>query len=88
MMEDGVELFKKVFSVEDPSNMIVGFRRNGVPIMGVTNDDNESCACVVYEPNSEHDNVLEMSPSPYTFNMNQYYMESLLFVDWSSSYSY
>lgn len=90
MMEHGVQrLFTKIFTITTPHE-IVGFRKSGVPIMQLTDDPNdydEPSKLVVYEPNSEHNNILENSDSPYSFYVNNY-METLLLLGRSDCISY
>ncbi|XP_042752544.1 F-box/kelch-repeat protein At3g23880 [Lactuca sativa] len=83
MMEHGIQkLFTKLFDIKTPHDFIVGFRKNGIPIIQVTyddDDDDEPPRLVVYEPNSKHNNFLEISVYPFSFNVNSY-METLLLL--------
>ena len=83
MMEHSVQRpFTQLFSIETRHH-IVGFRESGIPILQVTDnhhDDYEvKYEIVVYEPNLEHDNVLETSVSCCCFEMHSY-METLLLL--------
>ncbi|CAH1447899.1 unnamed protein product [Lactuca virosa] len=71
--------FTKLFTIKTPHDCIVGFSKNGIPIMQVTDEaDYYGLAkLVVYEPNSEHSNVLEICDMPYHFSIHSY-METLL----------
>lgn len=89
-MDHGVQRsFTKLFTIKTPHE-IVGFRKTGVPIMHVPNDDDdddEGSKLVVYEPNSEQNNVLEMTGSPFSFYVKSY-METLLLFGRCDSTSY
>ncbi|KAI3494940.1 hypothetical protein L1887_37001 [Cichorium endivia] len=80
IMEDGVQRsFTKLFTIQAPVDSVVGFRKNGIPIMLVPDGDYDGpFRFVAYEPNSEHDNVLELGSSLW-FNIISYIETPLLF---------
>ncbi|KAI3494925.1 hypothetical protein L1887_36971 [Cichorium endivia] len=87
MMEDGAQRsFTKLYTIRTRHIFIVGFRKNDIPIMKVS-DDYQLSKLVVYDPNSEHNNVLEICGSYDLFNVNTY-METLLLLGRSDCSSY
>ena len=90
MMEVGArKSFTKLFTITTPHENIVGFSKNGIPIMTVVDDDDDDymTKLVVYETNSEHNNVLEICKMPDHFYVHSY-METLLLLGLSDGTSY
>ncbi|CAH1447908.1 unnamed protein product [Lactuca virosa] len=84
MMEHGATAhrsFTKLFTVITP-NDIMGFRKNGVPIIFIhdhdDDDDDFPAKLIVYEPNLQHNGYLEICPPAILLNS---YMETLLLLD-------
>ncbi|KAL4588325.1 hypothetical protein LXL04_001209 [Taraxacum kok-saghyz] len=86
MMEVGArKSFTKLFTI--PYVNVVGFSKNGLPIVTVDDDDSDMTKLVVYETNSEHNKVLEICELPYHFFVHSY-METLLLLGRSDYTSY
>ncbi|KAL4588319.1 hypothetical protein LXL04_001203 [Taraxacum kok-saghyz] len=79
--------FTKLFTITTPHETILGFSKNGLPIMTVDDDDSQMTKLVVYEPNSEHNSVLETCNLPYQLFVHSY-METLLLLGRSDYTSY
>ncbi|KAL4588311.1 hypothetical protein LXL04_001195 [Taraxacum kok-saghyz] len=81
MMEVGArKSFTKLFTIATNHENIVGFSKNGIPLLRVVDvDDDYRTKLVVYERNSEHNTVLEICNSPQNFYVHSY-METLLLL--------
>ncbi|XP_023768158.1 F-box/kelch-repeat protein At3g23880 [Lactuca sativa] len=90
MMENGAQKsFTKLFTVISQHALIMplGFRKNGTPIMEVDEYGYEKSQIMVYDPNSQHFNDLEIFGKRYCSTVTSF-METLLLLGRSDCYSF
>lgn len=89
-MENGAQKsITKLFTVISQHALIMplGFRKNGTPIMEVDEYGYEKSRIMVYDPNSQHFNDLEIF-GKRKFSAVKPFMETLLLLGRSDCYSF